>query len=57
MRTLGLWVCRLCHSGIHEIIPDERVLAESYYTRELLLSHEGLARHVDWVRKQKDRRR
>lgn len=57
MRSVGLWICRLCHSGIHEIIPNEKVLAESYYTKELLLSHEGIARHVAWVRKQKDRRK
>jgi hypothetical protein len=57
MRAAGLWICRLCHCGIHEIIPNEKILAESYYTKELLLGHEGIARHVAWVRKQKDRRR
>jgi hypothetical protein len=53
MRTIGLWICRLCHSGIHTILPNEKVLAESYYTKELLLAHEGIMRHVRWVRKQK----
>ena len=53
MRSKGLWLCKLCHSGIHTIIPNEKSLAESYYTKELLLSHEGIARHVAWVRKQK----
>ncbi|MBX3436904.1 MAG: hypothetical protein KF861_05400 [Planctomycetaceae bacterium] len=57
MRAVGLWICRLCHSGIHKIIPNEKDLAESYYTKELLLGHEGVARHVAWVSKQKDRRR
>ena len=53
MRARGLYLCKLCHRGIHEIIPDERVLARSYNTRELLLAHEGVARHVAWVAKQK----
>ena len=53
MRSTGLYICRLCHSGIHDIIPDERELAESYYTKELLLAHEGIARHVAWASKQK----
>lgn len=53
MRSTGLWLCNLCHSGIHTMIPNERTLAESYHTRELLLSHAGIVRHVAWVRKQK----
>ena len=53
MQSTGLWLCKLCHSGIHTIIPNEKSLAESYYTKELLLSHEGIARHVAWARKQK----
>jgi hypothetical protein len=53
MRSTGLWLCNLCHSGIHAIIPNEKSLTESYYTKELLLSHEGIARHVAWARKQK----
>lgn len=53
MRSTGIWLCTLCHSGIHTIIPNERVLAESYNTKDLLLSHEGIARHIAWARKQK----
>ena len=56
MRSSGLWICRLCHSGIHKIIPNEKDLAESYFTKELLLGHAGIARHVAWVSKQKTRR-
>jgi hypothetical protein len=52
MRSRGLNLCRLCHSGIHDLL-TERELAEMYNTRELLLAHEGLARHIAWVRKQK----
>ena len=53
MRSRGLYLCRLCHSGIHDLIPDEAQLAESFNTRELLLAHEPIARHVAWAAKQK----
>jgi hypothetical protein len=53
MRDRGLWLCGACHGGIHDLIPDEKELGWSYNTRELLLAHEGIRKHVDWVRKQK----
>lgn len=53
MRHNGLYLCKLCHGGIHDLIPDEKTLANQYPTRELLLAHEGIARHVAWVAKQK----
>ncbi len=53
MRSRGLWVCHACHSGIHDLIPDEKVLGWDYNTREALMDHEGIKKHVDWVRKQK----
>lgn len=53
MKSRGLYLCKLCHDGIHDIIPDEKELAESYNTKELLLEHEGIAKHVKWVAKQK----
>ncbi len=53
MRQTGLSLCQLCHDGIHDLIPDEKQLAREYHTRELLLAHPGIARHVAWVRKQK----
>jgi hypothetical protein len=53
MRSRGLMLCRLCHNGIHDLIPDEKVLADQYNTKELLLEHEGIARHVEWAKKQK----
>lgn len=55
LRRRGLRICRLCHNGIHDIISNEIELAESYTTKELLLAHEGIARHVAWVAKQKVR--
>jgi hypothetical protein len=53
MRSRGLWLCRACHSGIHDLIPDEKVLGWSYNTKELLLAHEGINKHVGWAKKQK----
>ncbi len=53
MRSRGLWLCEPCHGGIHDLIPDEKLLGWSYNTRELLLAHEGIRRHVNWVKKQK----
>jgi hypothetical protein len=53
MRKRGLMVCKDCHNGIHDIIPDEKVLAESYNTKELLLANEAIKKHIAWVRKQK----
>ena len=49
----GIDICQKCHSGIHDIVPDEKELADKYYTKELLLEHEGIVKHVAWVRKQK----
>jgi hypothetical protein len=53
MRDRGLWLCRACHGGIHDLIPDEKILGWSYNTVESLLAHEGVRKHVAWVRKQK----
>jgi 5-methylcytosine-specific restriction endonuclease McrA len=53
MRTRGLMVCRICHDGIHDLIPDEKRLAREYNTLEKLLEHEGVAKHVAWSRKQR----
>jgi hypothetical protein len=53
MRGRGLNICMLCHAGIHDIIPDEKELARSFNTKEALLAHEGIARHIAWVAKQK----
>ena len=52
MKARGLHLCRPCHSGIHDLI-DETELGERYNTKEDLLKHEGVARHVAWVARQK----
>jgi len=53
MHQRGLRICRDCHAGIHDLIPDEKELADKYYTKELLLANEAIRKHVAWVRKQK----
>ena len=52
LHSRGIYVCRLCHSGIHDLI-TERELADHFTTIEALLAHPGLQRHIAWVRKQK----
>jgi hypothetical protein len=53
MRSSGLWICRPCHDGIHDLIPDGKDLGWNYHTRDLLLAHEGVRKHIEWVRKLK----
>lgn len=53
MRHRKIDVCRRCHLGIHKLIPGETNLARNYNTLESLRAHEGLQRHVEWVRKQR----
>jgi hypothetical protein len=53
MQKRGLMLCKLCHNGIHDLIPDEKELAESYNTKELLLANEAVVKHIAWVKKQK----
>lgn len=46
-------VCYDCHSAIHRLIPKNKDLGRHYNCQEKLLSHEGLATFVEWVRHQK----
>lgn len=43
-----LWVCRPCHSHIHQVL-SEKQLAEDYHHREALLAHPEIRRFVDWI--------
>lgn len=52
MQARGINVCRLCHNGIHDLI-SEKELAENFTTKEALLEHPAIAKHVAWVKKQK----
>jgi hypothetical protein len=53
MHQRSLMICKECHAGIHDLIPDEKELADKYNTKELLLANEAIRRHIAWVRKQK----
>lgn len=53
MRSRKIPLCRHCHRAVHELIPQERDLAESYNTLASLRVHPGIARHVEWAKKQK----
>jgi hypothetical protein len=53
MQGRKLMLCKLCHKGVHELIPDEKDLAESFNTKEALLADPRILEHVKWVRKQK----
>jgi len=46
-------VCRLCHRGIHREY-DEMTLARQFNTLSALKGDETLARHFDWVAKQRE---
>ncbi len=52
MRTT-VELCRDCHRAVHELVPDEKEIAQSYYTVELLKEHPAIAKFLNWVRKQK----
>lgn len=52
LQTRGLEICRLCHNGIHDLI-SEKELAENFTTKEALLEHPGILKHIAWVKKQK----
>jgi len=48
----GVNLCRLCHKGVHRL-HDEMTLAKRLNSLESLRADPALARHADWVRKQK----
>jgi hypothetical protein len=45
-------MCQPCHRAMHQFY-TEKELADSFYTIDLLLADEKIAKHVSWVRKQK----
>jgi len=48
----GIYICRLCHRGIHKLY-DEMHLAKHLNSHELLAKDPKIAKHVEWVAKQK----
>ena len=49
----GIYVCRLCHRGIHRCY-DEMTLATRFSSLAELLADETLTNHFLWVSKQKE---
>jgi hypothetical protein len=49
--TIG--VCHDCHSAIHRLAPDEKMLGRYFNTIELLRGHPEIAAFLAWVQKQK----
>ncbi len=45
-------LCQLCHRGLHRLY-DEVTLAEQFSSLYALALDPAIAKHVDWVRKQK----
>ncbi len=52
MRSCGIDICRQCHDGIHDLVSKQE-LADNFRSKEALLGHPAVARHVAWVKKQK----
>ncbi|MCX2980468.1 hypothetical protein EYC98_06220 [Halieaceae bacterium IMCC14734] len=50
--SLGIYLCRMCHDGIHDQF-DETTLAKSYSDPAKLLSEPSLIRHFSWVARQR----
>ena len=48
----GIYLCRLCHSGVHDLF-DEMTLARQLNTPSLLRGNELLAKHCQWVSRQR----
>ncbi|MEM1403500.1 MAG: HNH endonuclease [Pseudomonadota bacterium] len=48
----GVYLCRRCHTGIHKTY-DEMTLAKEFNSINTLLEDEALARHFQWVARQK----
>jgi hypothetical protein len=48
----GIDLCRLCHNGVHRL-HDEMTLAKRLNSLEALRADPAVARHTNWVRRQK----
>ena len=52
MRQRGLMICKDCHAGIHDLMPDETERADKYHTKQLLLANEAIKKQIVRVKKQ-----
>ena len=50
--NIGVWICRLCHKGVHKLY-SEIELAKSLNNLESLKNDLKVQRHIEWSRKQK----
>jgi len=50
----GIYICRMCHSGIHKLY-DEMTLAKRFNSFALLAADPALQKHCQWVARQKRR--
>lgn len=48
----GIYVCRCCHDGIHNLY-SEKELGREFNTKQKLLSEEKIQKHAKWSSKQK----
>ena len=48
----GVYICQLCHRGIHKLY-DEMTLAKEFNTLDKLLDDADVQKHITWVKKQK----
>ena len=52
MHTHGIWICRACHDGLHDLY-DELTLARRFSTLDALRADEAVMRHAGWVARQR----
>jgi hypothetical protein len=48
----GMNICRMCHSGIHDLY-DEKTLGKEFNTSEKIINDPAIMKHSKWVSKQK----
>lgn len=53
VRTRVLWICRPCHTTIHNIFTIKE-LEYDYNTKEKILENEEVVKFIEWVKKQPD---
>lgn len=51
MGKRAVWVCRECHHAIHDAVPKEKDLGRYWNTKELLITHPHMIKHIAWMKK------
>ncbi len=52
MHSRGINIYQYCHSCLHDLFTVKQ-LGDVYNTKDILLKHEGVIRHIAWSAKQK----